>query len=102
MYFSSPARTRLALGPGRAVLILGPAVAVMVFVVMEILRKAVVSGQWSVSATSATRLVSDARRRRRIRAEDFLVATEEAGTKAGRQIGAIAARTHQAVQPALG
>src|ERR1700719_3354563 len=32
MYFSSPARTRLALGPGRAVLIFGPA---SVLVVME-------------------------------------------------------------------
>src|SRR5579863_6176148 len=40
IYFSSPASTRLALGPGRAVLILGPvAVLVMVAVVIGILRK---------------------------------------------------------------
>ena len=32
MYLSSPASTRLALGPGRAVLILGPAVSVLVVI----------------------------------------------------------------------
>ena len=35
-------------------------------------------------------------------AEDLLVATEEAGTQARRQIRPIAPWTHQAVQPALG
>src|SRR6185369_4368772 len=35
MYFSSPARTRLAFGPGRAVLILGPTAKVLVLVLME-------------------------------------------------------------------
>jgi hypothetical protein len=35
-------------------------------------------------------------------AEDLLVATEEAGAKARRKIGAIAARAHEALQPALG
>src|SRR5690349_10578805 len=35
IYFSSPARTRFALGPGRAVLILGPTAKVLVLVLME-------------------------------------------------------------------
>jgi len=34
--------------------------------------------------------------------EELLVATEETGTKTGRQIRAIAPWAHQAVQPALG
>src|SRR5580704_6059977 len=36
MYFSSPERTRLALGPGRAVLILGPARVLLVSIVVVI------------------------------------------------------------------
>ncbi len=35
-------------------------------------------------------------------AKDWLVATEETGTKTGRQIRAIAPRADEAVQPALG
>src|ERR1700739_2289798 len=51
MYFSSPARTRWAFGPGRAVLILGPAIKVLVG--MGILLTAVFNFQWFVVGSSA-------------------------------------------------
>lgn len=39
---------------------------------------------------------------KRVNEGEELVATEERGTQAGRQIGPIPPRTNQAVQPALG
>src|SRR5579872_630219 len=63
IYFSSPASTRLAFGPGRAVLILGPIVAVMVLVVMG--SSSVCIGHWLAAScqlkrTSGATLVEDA------------------------------------------
>src|ERR1700680_1780572 len=91
------------MGPGRAVLIFGPAVAVMVLVVMESSERQwlVASDRWPVSSTSPRSLV-EATLSEEDCAEDLLVATEEAGTQARRQIRPIAPRAHKTVQPALG
>src|ERR1700747_3273000 len=52
MYFSSPARMRLAFGPGRAVLILGPAMRVLVDIGILQKKWLVVSGWPSASVFS--------------------------------------------------
>src|ERR1700758_4273189 len=103
MYFASPSSTRLALGPGRAVLILGP-IAVMVLVVMasSVTQRPGVSGQLSLHRASGQALVQASARRGESGQRMDLVATEQAGTQARRQIGPIPPRTNQTIQPALG
>src|SRR6185437_5000213 len=97
IYFSSPERTRLALGPGRAVLILGPA---RVLVVMD-------PPESSRRSSVFVRRLGDRAEKRRIqplhhinwRMEE-LVATEQTGTRLRGQHCQITARAHQEVQPA--
>src|SRR6266852_295299 len=100
MYLSSPARTRLALGPGRAVLILGPARVLLVVVMESSGKRSSVFGRqpaggraekggFSPEATSVGRM-------------NELVATEQAGTRLRRQHCQVTARAHQKVEPAHG
>src|SRR5215471_5381920 len=114
MYLSSPARMRLALGPGSAVLILGPAVRVLV--VMGSSDESSASGQMSVTSCKGqlrslaserhfccllAKQLSGLRPEGTFHREDRkLVASKKAGTYLRRQHCQVTPRAAKLVQPA--
>src|SRR5215472_16995419 len=104
MYLSSPARMRLALGPGRAVLILGPTVRGLVDMGSSKERS------WFCGSLHC--LLRDPRGQAKLaglrpeetfhREDRKLVASEKAGTNLRRQHCQVTPRTAQLVQPASG
>src|SRR5438093_1084188 len=87
MYFSSPARMRLAFGPGSAVLILGPARALLVMGSSEF-------GRWSLDVCRWPRH-EGTRPEPNTEEDQKLVATEKIGPQTRRQHRPIPPRAHQ-------
>src|SRR5437016_4717667 len=91
MYLSSPARTRLALGPGRAVLILGPAIRVLVGIGILLHLWSFVVGSWRLGFDSPLTFLrasqlSGLRPEENLHRRGFeLIACEKTGTEVGRK-----------------
>src|SRR6266568_642222 len=88
MYFSSPARMRLAFGPGSAVLILGPARVLVVMGSSEF-------GRWSLGVCRWPRRGWNTTSAEHRQEDQKLVATEKIGPQTRRQHRPIPPRAHQ-------
>src|SRR6266705_1442950 len=86
IYFSSPARMRLAFGPGSAVLILGPARALVVMGSSEF-------GRWSLGVCRWPRRGWNTTSAEHRKEDPKLVATEKIGPQTRRQHRPIPPRT---------